>query len=653
MQKRLLSGLLVGLWSATCLTVAEVDREWNHYGGSEKGQQYSPAKQINLQTVQNLEEAWRYRTGELGEGSRQGYSFQTNPILVNNTLYLSTGSGIIIAVDPIKGTEIWRYDPKLDRSKSTAETANRGVSSWIDASASKSQACAHRIYIGTLDARLIAVDGVDGGLCTDFGQQGVVDLSVGVNLTDRSAYEYSVTSPPVIVDGTLVVGSSIGDNRGVELERGIVRGFDARSGELKWSFDPIPRDESNPAFAGWVPEQARKSAAANAWAPLAADSELGIVYVPTGSVSPDFYGGERKGDNRYANSLVALQAATGTLVWHQQLIHHDVWDYDLPAQPTLVDLKHKGRLIPAVIQATKTGLLFTFDRRTGEPVFAIEERAVPQGGVLGEHLSKTQPFPVAPPPLLRHGRMTGDDAFGFALYDEWDCEDQFESLRSDGIFTPPSLRGTLQMPSYIGGINWGGVAFDETTQLAVARVSEVPTVVQLIKREGLQAAAKSGNYPDSQYARQTGTPYGMRRQLLMSPFGAPCSSPPWGKLVAVDMEKGEIQWQVPHGTIEDLVPAPIPNLELGVPGIGGPVITGGGLVFIAAAVDNYLRAYELSSGSEVWKARLPAGGQATPMTYVVQGRQYVVIAAGGHTGADTELGDYVLAFALPLQSPAQ
>lgn len=635
-----------GLLLLVNLCLAEVGDGWGFYGGNEKGMQYSSADQINVRNVSQLKEAWRFRTGEMSAGSRDGYSFQATPIIVRGTMYVSTGSGIIIAIDPVKGIEEWRYDPLLDRTKHTSETANRGVTSWIDPTRNEKDRCFHRIYVGTLDSRLIAVDGTSGEPCADFGVKGQVDLSKDIRLVETDSLDYAVTSPPVLVGDTIITGSSIGDNRGVQLELGIVRGFDARTGELRWGFDPIPRNESDPVYSGWRPEEARKSGAANAWAPLSVDSELGLVYVPTGSVSPDYYGGERQGDNRYANSLVALEAATGKVVWHQQLVHHDVWDYDLPAQPTLVELERNGKIIPAVIQATKMAMLFTFNRLTGEPLFEIEERPVPQGGVMGEHLSKTQPFPVAPPPLMSHAPVTGDDAYGFVLFDEWHCQSQFESLRSEGIYTPPSLEGTIMMPAYAGGFNWGGVAFEPHSEIVVVNTIEMASVVQLIKRDDYLRLARSGDFPQSEFARQTGTPYGMRSQLIVSPLGAPCSKPPWGRLAAVDMKQGTILWQVPFGTIEDMAPAFVPNLELGVPGIGGPIITAGGIIFIGAAMDDYLRAFDLTTGEELWKGRLPAGGQATPMTYVIEDKQYVVIAAGGHKGAGTTPGDYVIAFSL-------
>ncbi len=619
---------------------------WNHYGGTEKGAQYSNLEQLNLDTVKNLKVAWMARTGELGEGSARGYSFQATPILVNETLYLSTGSGIIIALDPSSGEERWRHQPALDRSKPTSETGNRGVSSWLDPNRTETEACQHRIITGTLSGQLVAVDGRNGKPCLDFGDGGALDLSHNVGVRSETHHEYGVTSPPVIVGDTLVVGSSIGDNRGVELERGIVRGLDVRSGALRWSFDPIPKQAERAKALDWKVDEALKTGAGNAWAPLAADSELGLVYVPTGSASPDFFGGEREGDNLYTNSLVALDVNSGEVRWHQQLVHHDVWDFDLPAQPTLVELEHNGESIPAVIQATKMGLLFTFNRLTGEPIFDIEERPVPQGGVFGEHLSKTQPFPSAPPPLMNHEPITKKDAWGMAIFDRINCAKQFEKLHSQGIYTPPSLQGTLMSPAYMGGINWGGVAFDPNKQIAIVRVTEIAGVVQLIERDQLDAHKQRKEFAKSQFAQQSGTPYAMRREVLLSPIGVPCSKPPWGWVKAVDMKKGELLWEVPHGTIEDLAPSLVPNLALGVPGIGGPIATAGNLIFIAGALDNYLRAYDIRNGEEVWKARLPAGGQATPMTYSFNGKQYVVVAAGGHKGAGTKLGDYVMAFSL-------
>lgn len=641
--------IVLTIVSGSGLAFAGENDNWTHYGGSQHGLQYSSLSQITPESVDQLEEAWRFRTGELGEGHREPFAFQANPILVEGRLYFSTGSAIVIALDPKTGKEIWRFDAEIDRKLNHAEIANRGVTSWIDESAEDRASCRHRIFVGTLDARLIALDGETGRPCTDFGENGQVFLDRDVGTEIDEWINYTVTSPPAIVGETLIVGSAIGDNRAVQTELGIVRGIDARSGVEKWRWDPIPRNADDPAYASWKADEAAINGSANAWAPLAADTELGLVYVPTGSASPDFYGGEREGDNLYANSLVALAAETGEVVWYQQLIHHDVWDYDLASQPTLVDLRHEGEIIPAILQGTKTGFIFSFDRRTGVPVFEIEERPVPQGGVAGEHLSPTQPFPLAPPPLVRIDPVDEEDAWGMLYFDKRACRKKIASMRSEGIFTPPSLEGTILLPGSAGGINWGGLAFDPDRQVAVALAMNLAMEVTLIPRAEFRKVYESGNFAGQEFARQTGTPYGMRRTALLSPIDAPCIDPPWGTLSAVDMESGSISWQIPLGTIQDVAPAIVPNFEFGVPGIGGPIITASGLIFIGAAADNYIRAFDIGSGEKLWESRLPAGGQATPMTYFLEeaDKQYVVIAAGGHGRAGTTTGDYLIAYALP------
>jgi quinoprotein glucose dehydrogenase len=648
-MKTLLLTILL-LVAAVCTPLmADEFGSWDHYGGSQRGMQYSSIAQINKSNVAGLKELWRFRTGEMGERARHPFAFQANPIIVERRLYVSTGTAIVIAADPSTGAELWRYNPEIDRDRSYAEKANRGVSSWIDESAEPGAECRHTIFVGTLDARLIALDGVNGRRCSAFGNSGEIYLDQNVRAEDSEWANYTVTSPPVIVNGIVVVGSAIGDNRGVESELGIVRGIDARSGKERWRWDPIPRNESDPAYDSWKPEEAAKAGSANAWAPLAADPELGLVYVPTGTVSPDFYGGEREGDNLYANSLVALYAETGEIAWHQQLVHHDLWDYDLASQPTLVELEHGGEIIPAVLQGTKMGLVFSFDRRTGEPVFDIEERAVPQGGAPGEHLSPTQPFPVAPPSVSEHHRVTEEDAWGMFYFDKKDCREKIAGLRSDGIYTPPGTGGSISLPGFAGGINWGGLAFDPDNQVAVVFSLEIATEVTLVPRDDLGSVYESGEYEDQEFAQQSGTPYGMRRQTLMSFADMPCVAPPFGRMTAIDMRTGEFVWQTSFGTIQDVAPAIAPNLEIGMAGAGGPIVTAGGLVFIAASMDNYLRAFDLLTGEKLWEGRLPAGGQATPMTYIDEktGKQVVVIAAGGHPNMGTTLGDYVVAFALP------
>jgi len=503
--------------------------------------------------------------------------------------------------------------------------------------------CHARIYAPTLDGRLLALDAATGSTCAEFGERGAVNLLKDVRSQFKEDDEwrnYLVTSPPAVLDGKVIVGSSIGDNRAVLEELGTVRAFDARSGKLMWSWDPIPRDSSNPVYKEWDPQSVERASAANAWAPLSVDAARHLVFVPTGSASPDFFGGERPGDNRWANSVVALNGETGEFKWGQQLVHHDLWDYDVAAQPTLVDLVHDGKSVAAVIQATKTGFLYIFERDSGAPVFPIMERPVPQDAVPGEHPSPTQPYPAAPPALARQTPVTPDDAWGITWFDTRACRKRIEGYRSEGMFQPPAVKDSLMQPSNAGGVNWGGVAFDPKRQLAIANTMNLPFVVALVPRGQLHEQSASGKYPDFEFARQEGTPYGMRRAAFKSNLGIPCVKPPWGVLTAVDAQHGTLKWQIPLGD------TPFIHLNLGMPGIGGPIVTASGLVFIAASLDDRLRAFDTDSGKLLWEVKLPAGGQATPMTYSLGGRQYVVIAAGGYK-SDSTRGDYLVAYALP------
>ena len=640
------------LVALTCIVLAAPAavraQSWPTYGGDPGGSRYSAASLLTPANVANLKVVWTFHTGELGAGlaRRDKLTFEATPILVGRTLYFNTATAIVFAVDAATGHELWRYDAHIDRARRYSEMAARGVAVWGPPGPDL-EPCRTRILAGTIDARLLALDALTGRPCTDFGAQGVVDLSQGVRLRDRG--EYLVTSPPTVVGDAVIVGSAIGDNRGTSLELGVVRAFDARSGALRWSWDPIPRaatipeDAANPAFGDVERQVARWTGAANAWSIFSAAPAQGLVFVPTGSASPDFYGGERPGDNQWANSVVALDAATGQLVWGRQLVHHDLWDYDVASQPVVVELVRGGAPAPAVLQVTKTGELFVFDRDTGKPLFPIQERPAPQRTVEGEQASPTQPRSTLPA-LVPQEPVRPEDAWGLTFWDRGQCAAKIRALRSDGIFTPPTLAGSIERPGYVGGANWGGLAFDPRHQYAIAVVNDLPMVVALIPRAEYDAERQSGDYPHSEFAPMRGTPYGMRRELLRSPLGLPCVAPPWGRLVAVDLAQGRIAWRVPLGTMRDLA-FPLGFIQ-GSPSMGGPIVTAGGLVFVGSAADDYLRAFDTATGTELWKGRLPGGGQATPMSYELDGRQFVVIAAGGHAGLGTTRADALVAFGL-------
>lgn len=611
------------------------DVDWAFYGGDAGGQRFSSAAQITPANVKDLKVAWTFSTGEMASrgAAIERSSFEATPILAGGRLFLCSPFNAVAALDPATGKPLWRFDPKIDTTVRYPNEFNcRGVTYWRDPAAPANSPCAERIYLAANDRRLFALDAATGQACQAFGRNGVVDVAAGVTLPRPG--EMQITSPPVVVRDTIVVGSSIDDNQYVREVSGAVRAFDVRTGQPKWTFDPIA--EAGPGFV---------AGAANVWAPMSTDEARGLVFLPTSSASPDFYGAARPGAGGHANSVVALDAATGKLAWGFQTTHHDVWDYDVPAQPTLAQVEYGGVARPAVIQATKQGLVFTLARDTGQPIIPVRERPVPQGGAPGEVLSPTQPFPDLPKPLATT-RIEPTDAFGLTPWDRGACRKAIAGARNEGIYTPPSTQGTILHPFTGGGVNWGGLAFDAKRQVMFVNTSSALHVVTLIPADKIDAARKAD--PDAEISRQRGAPYGMKRVTLLSPWGLPCNPPPWGQLHAVDMRTGKVLWEVPLGTVRDLAPgAQLVMPHTGTPNFGGPIATASGLVFIGAAMDDYLRAFDSASGKELWKGRLPAGGQATPMTYVWKGRQYVVIAAGGHGKADTKRGDTVVAYALP------
>jgi quinoprotein glucose dehydrogenase len=623
-------------------------RDWPAYGRDHGGSRYSPLTQINRENVRTLKVAWTYRTGDTDVQARsaRNAAFEATPIVVDRTLYLSTPFSRVIALDPETGKQRWAYDPKVDLSLNYSEVTSRGVSTWLDNKPRTDIAPHRRIFVATLDARLIALDAMTGIPCKDFGQEGQVDLTSGVRLTKKG--QYQVTSPPAVIGDMVIVGSSMGDNRGVEVERGVVRAYDARTGELHWRWDPIPQDEKDPARKSWEGAGATRTGAANAWSIISADPGLDLIFIPTSSPSPDFYGVERKGSNLYANSVVALRASTGKVAWHFQVVHHDLWDYDVAAQPMLITIKRKGLDVPAVAVGTKMGHIFILNRKTGEPLFPVEERAVPRSTVPGEEASPTQPFPVIPRPIVPN-KLTPDDAWGATPADRDWCRERIKALRSEGIFTPPSFEGTIMFPGNVGGVNWGGMAYDARRGLLITSTNRLATVVKLMPREQFEELKKSGegNRLQGEFGLMNGK-YLAYREPLRAPGGSFCNPPPWGALTAVDLSTGAVRWEVPLGTIPQLSSVP-QSSEWGSINLGGAIVTAGGLVFIAAAMDNYIRAFDVETGKEIWKAELPASAQATPMTYSLgeNGKQFVVIAAGGHGKLGTRRGDYVVAFALP------
>lgn len=621
-----------------------LDDSWEHYGGDAGAHRYNTATAIDPTNVANLKKAWEYRSGDLldkQEAMREAASEGT-PILIDDSLIFCTPFNEVIALDPGTGEERWRFDPEISLEQRPAnQFVCRGVSHWRgDDGDDGDNDCASRIFMGTNDARLIAIDARNGRRCSDFGENGEVRIDPGMELWWPG--EFQITSPPAIVGDTVIVGSAISDNARVVAPAGSVRAFDARTGDALWDWDPIPRSGSEHAREEWQGVSPPNEGHANVWAPMSVDTERGLVFLPTTSPSPDFYGGLRPGDNRHANSVVALDAASGEVVWGFQTIHHDVWDYDVPAQPGLYSVWKDGEAHEVVVQVNKTGFVFVLDRETGEPFLPIEEREVPQGGVDGETLSPTQPYPVATPALVP-STVSPDDAFGITWFDKQGCRKRIEASSRDGLFTPPSLQGTILLPFTGGGANWGGPAYDPERNLLIVNMSNMAHHVQLFPADefdGMRAA-----YPDQEVSPQEGAPYGMKREPMLSALGLPCTPPPWGILAAVDLEDGDVVWRKTLGTTDDLSPGP--GLKLGTPSLGGPIVTAGGLVFIGATMDHYLRAFDASNGTELWRGRLPAPAIATPMTYTWNGRQYVVIFAGGNARMGTALADSLIAFALP------
>jgi quinoprotein glucose dehydrogenase len=639
---------VLGVWGeAQKKTSDPAASDWPAYGRDAGGSRYSPLSEINRENVHRLKVAWTYRTGDVSNrvNARSTSAFQCTPILIDNTLFVSTPFNRVIALDPATGAERWVYDPRIDLKRNYHnQLVSRGLATWLDTRVKEGQPCRRRIFAATNDARLIAIDAATGRPCEDFGLQGQIDLTPGIGVSETDPGEYQVTSPPAVIRDLVVVGSAIGDNNRVSAPSGAVRAFDARSGRLRWSWEPLSVEMSRAKAK--KKDASFERGTANVWSIMSVDEERDLIFLPTGNTSPDYFGGVRRGSDYYASSVVALRGSTGKVVWHFQTVHHDLWDYDVPAQPSLITIRRDGRDIPAVAVPTKVGHLFILHRETGKPLFPVEERPVPQGGVAGEPLSPTQPFPVLPPPLVPQ-RLTVEDAFGLTPEDRKACSEQIAALRTEGVFTPPSVQGTIVYPGDVGGMTWGGASFDPRRGLLITNVNRAARVVWLVPREEYdpQKLRRLRTNFTFEIARQEGTPFALRREFLFRPSMVPCNQPPWGTLIAVDLATGKIRWEVPLGVTPELRSIP-ESAKWGSLNLGGSIVTAGGLIFISAARDNIFRAFDVETGRELWKMDLPAGGHATPMTYSASGRQFVVIAAGGHGRLNPRLGDYVIAYAL-------
>jgi len=617
--------------------------DWRHFGNDAGGSRYSELDQITPENVSRLKLAWSFRAGMPPSGARGG--LESVPLKVGGLVYLCNGTNDIIALDADTGAQRWRFQARSNMTGVFARTC-RGVS-YYDVPAAQGF-CSKRVYTATVDARLLAVDALSGKICPGFGVNGSVNLLDGMGEV-WSGY-YLVTSPPQVVRGKLVVGGWVTDGQYVGEPSGVIRAFDAVTGKFAWAFDiGRPNEHGQPA-----PGQHYTRGTPNSWAPMSADEELGLVYVPTGNATPDYFGGHRTAlDDKYSSAVVALDAETGSPRWSFQTTHHDVWDYDLASQPTLVDLPG----VKGLLQPTKRGEIFFLDRRTGKPIAQVTETPVPHDGVPGERLSPTQPFSTGLPsfagPKLSEAAM-----WGITPFDQLWCRIAFREARYDGPATPIGYdRPSVIYPGYLGGVDWGGVSVDQARGIMIVNSSRVANYNRLLTRSeankmGLEPLRVGSKGEVGGPVAQKGTPYGANIKPFLSPLGVPCQQPPYGMLSAVDLKTHKLLWTQRFGTGHDSGPLGIQShvpVTMGVPNLGGSVTTRSGLFFIGASQDNYLRAYDTKSGRELWRVRLPAGGQANPSTYysTSSGRQFLVISAGGHGGLATTPGDWVMAYALP------
>lgn len=612
--------------------------EWLAYGRTRGGSHFSPLSAITPENAGKLERAWEYRTGDLRNPDVDPVetTYEVTPIMVDGLLYLCTPHQIAIALDPQTGEQRWRFDPKVGTSKQRQHQTCRGVSYY---EAGGEVECGRRILLPTADARLIALDAKSGVPCRAFGKDGAIDLAR--NMPHFYEGSYYSTSPPVVAGGLIVIGGAVNDNVSTTEPSGVIRAYRADTGELAWNFDAGRPEQLSPL----PPGQQYTANSPNAWSILSVDEQLGLVYAPMGNAPPDQYGAERTPEaERFSSSVVALDLRTGRLRWVRQLVRHDLWDMDTPSQPQLVDLTRGGKVVPALVQATKQGDIYLLDRRTGEPLLPVTEKPAPLGAVAGDYTAATQPasaLTFEPEPLSE------EDMWGATMFDQLYCRIWYRQLNYQGRYTPPSTKGSIVYPGNFGTFNWGGVAVDPLRQIVVANPVYLAFVVTLIPRADATTSYVSEDKPG--FNENFGAPYAAMMRPMWTPIGLPCQAPPWGYVAAADLNTGKVIWQHRNGTVRDLSPVPLP-FKMGVPSIGGPIVTAGGVAFHSGTLDYYVRAFDVGSGREVWRDRLPAGGQATPMTYAgTDGRQYLVVVAGGHGSTGTAAGDWIIAYALPRQ----
>lgn len=613
--------------------------EWHQYGRTPYGQRYSPLDQINTDNVAKLAVAWQYQTGDVKKPDDVGETtYQVTPLKVGDTLYMCTPHNWAIALDAATGKEKWKYDSNSGMNPDRQHQTCRGVTYYADPAATAGTTCAARVYLPTSDARLIALDAETGDVCTSFAENGVLHLEKGMPY-NPAGYYYS-TSPPAITDGKIIIGGAVNDNYSTQEQSGVIRAFDVNSGALIWNWDSGNPDTTTPLPEG----QVYTVNSPNSWSVFSYDDALGLVYIPLGNQVPDQLGmGRSEHVEKYSSSIVALDIKTGAMRWVRQTVHHDLWDMDVPAQPVLIDITKDGATIPALVGPTKQGDIYVLDRRTGEPIIEVREVPAPTGAIPEDFTAPTQPvsgLTFMPDPL------TEKNMWGVTMFDQLKCRIDFLSMKYEGRYTPPSLEGTIVYPGNFGTFNWGSVAVDPERQIMFGMPTYLAFTSRLVPRDQIPAKGQDEKGSEQGLNRNDGAPYGVFMGPFLGPLGIPCQAPPWGYVAGADLATGHIAYKHKNGTVRDMTPLPL-AFKLGVPGIGGPIITKGGVAFLGAAVDDYIRAYDVTTGRQLWEGRLPAGGQATPMTYTVGDKQYVLIVAGGHGSVGTKPGDYVIAYTLP------